>query len=168
MWGAEAGGPLLAVALCRGPFPPVSPQGARVWIPDPVEVWRVAEITRGYKEGDAVLHLRLEDGSVRLAPCGPVGPSYACRVVGHPQVGDSPPLHPKPSWAPQQAVERLKHCLDVSCLVSEREPRLLGLSGHRALCPLTARRAGPRCLLPHDFPKDLQLSSPCWLGCGSG
>lgn len=47
-----------------------SPQGARVWIPDCVHVWRAAEITRGYEEGDSVLHLRLEDGSVRLGPCG--------------------------------------------------------------------------------------------------
>ncbi|NXS23709.1 MYO5C protein, partial [Mystacornis crossleyi] len=53
------------------------PQGARVWIPDHAEVWRVAEITRGYREGDAVLHLRLEDGSVRLELCSPVGPSCA-------------------------------------------------------------------------------------------
>ncbi|XP_050766755.1 unconventional myosin-Vb-like [Gymnogyps californianus] len=43
-------------------------QGARVWIPDSVEVWRVAEITRGYKEGDAILHLRLEDGSALAYP----------------------------------------------------------------------------------------------------
>ncbi|NXW59659.1 MYO5B protein, partial [Eurystomus gularis] len=43
-------------------------QGARVWIPDSVEVWRVAEITRSYKEGDTVLHLRLEDGSVLTYP----------------------------------------------------------------------------------------------------
>ncbi|XP_074020109.1 unconventional myosin-Vb-like [Numenius arquata] len=43
-------------------------RGARVWIPDCVEVWRVAEITRGYKEGDAVLHLRLEDGSALAHP----------------------------------------------------------------------------------------------------
>ncbi|KAM6369208.1 unconventional myosin-Vb-like [Pluvialis apricaria] len=43
-------------------------QGARVWIPDSVEVWRVAELTRGYKEGDAVLHLRLEDGSALAYP----------------------------------------------------------------------------------------------------
>ncbi|KFP42881.1 Unconventional myosin-Vb, partial [Chlamydotis macqueenii] len=40
----------------------------RVWIPDCTEVWRVAEITRGYKEGDAVLHLRLEDGSALAYP----------------------------------------------------------------------------------------------------
>uniref|UniRef100_A0A663MN73 Myosin motor domain-containing protein n=1 Tax=Athene cunicularia TaxID=194338 RepID=A0A663MN73_ATHCN len=42
--------------------------GARVWIPDSVEVWRVAEITRSYKEGDAILHLRLEDGSALAYP----------------------------------------------------------------------------------------------------
>ncbi|XP_055562731.1 unconventional myosin-Vb-like, partial [Falco cherrug] len=41
---------------------------ARVWIPDCIEVWRAAEITRGYKEGDAVLHLRLEDGSALAYP----------------------------------------------------------------------------------------------------
>uniref|UniRef100_A0A8C4UJC4 Myosin motor domain-containing protein n=1 Tax=Falco tinnunculus TaxID=100819 RepID=A0A8C4UJC4_FALTI len=46
----------------------MSPQGARVWIPDCIEVWRAAEITRGYKEGDAVLHLRLEDGSALAYP----------------------------------------------------------------------------------------------------
>ncbi|KGL95677.1 Unconventional myosin-Vb, partial [Charadrius vociferus] len=40
----------------------------QVWIPDSVEVWRVAEITRGYKEGDAILHLRLEDGSALAYP----------------------------------------------------------------------------------------------------
>ncbi|XP_069733851.1 unconventional myosin-Vb-like [Phaenicophaeus curvirostris] len=43
-------------------------QGARVWIPDCSEVWKVAEITRSYKEGDAVLHLRLEDGSTLAYP----------------------------------------------------------------------------------------------------
>ncbi|NXU59798.1 MYO5B protein, partial [Turnix velox] len=54
-------------------------QGAQVWIPDCTEVWRVAEITRDYKEGDVILHLRLEDGShlaypieVQLPPlCNP-------------------------------------------------------------------------------------------------
>uniref|UniRef100_A0A8C0G389 Myosin motor domain-containing protein n=1 Tax=Chelonoidis abingdonii TaxID=106734 RepID=A0A8C0G389_CHEAB len=39
--------------------------GTRVWIPDCLEVWKSAELTRGYKEGDSFLHLRLEDGSVR-------------------------------------------------------------------------------------------------------
>ncbi|XP_068775615.1 unconventional myosin-Vb [Struthio camelus] len=37
-------------------------QGARVWIPDCTEVWKVAEVTRSYEEGDDVLHLCLEDG----------------------------------------------------------------------------------------------------------
>ncbi|XP_029942702.1 zinc finger BED domain-containing protein 1-like, partial [Salarias fasciatus] len=35
----------------------------RVWIPDPDEVWRAAEITRDYKEGEPTLHLQLEDGT---------------------------------------------------------------------------------------------------------
>ncbi|XP_056095174.1 unconventional myosin-Va isoform X1 [Rhinichthys klamathensis goyatoka] len=34
---------------------------ARVWIPDTTEVWRSAELTRDYRPGDTVLHLRLED-----------------------------------------------------------------------------------------------------------
>ncbi|XP_072551560.1 unconventional myosin-Va isoform X1 [Salminus brasiliensis] len=36
---------------------------ARVWIPDLEEVWRSAELTKDYKQGDAVLHLQLEDGT---------------------------------------------------------------------------------------------------------
>ncbi|XP_049339461.1 unconventional myosin-Va isoform X4 [Astyanax mexicanus] len=36
---------------------------ARVWIPDPEEVWRSAELTKDYKQGDALLHLQLEDGT---------------------------------------------------------------------------------------------------------
>lgn len=88
MLGSEAGGQTLSLSLGRG-----SLQGARVWIPDCVEVWRVAEITRDYKEGDDILHLRLEDGSVRLELCSPAGPSCACHVVEHPQMGDSSPLH---------------------------------------------------------------------------
>ncbi|KAJ8340438.1 hypothetical protein SKAU_G00350710 [Synaphobranchus kaupii] len=35
---------------------------ARVWIPDVEEVWKSAELTKDYKEGDGLLHLRLEDG----------------------------------------------------------------------------------------------------------
>lgn len=35
----------------------------RVWIPDPDEVWRAAEITKDYREGDSILHLKLEDES---------------------------------------------------------------------------------------------------------
>nr|XP_009296049.2 unconventional myosin-Va [Danio rerio] len=34
---------------------------ARVWIPDPAEVWRSAELSRDYRPGDPVLHLLLED-----------------------------------------------------------------------------------------------------------
>lgn len=39
-------------------------QFTRVWIPDPEEVWKAAEITRDYKEGETVLHLKLEDETV--------------------------------------------------------------------------------------------------------
>uniref|UniRef100_A0A452H3I5 Myosin motor domain-containing protein n=1 Tax=Gopherus agassizii TaxID=38772 RepID=A0A452H3I5_9SAUR len=46
-------------------FPRLFLQGTRVWIPDCLEVWKSAELTRGYEEGDSFLHLRLEDGSVR-------------------------------------------------------------------------------------------------------
>lgn len=42
-------------------------QFARVWIPDTTEVWRSAELTRDYKPGDTVLHLQLEDESVRVS-----------------------------------------------------------------------------------------------------
>ncbi|XP_056428305.1 unconventional myosin-Va-like [Hyla sarda] len=36
---------------------------ARVWIPDPEEVWKSAEIQKDYKPGDTLLHIRLEEGS---------------------------------------------------------------------------------------------------------
>ncbi|XP_039606325.1 unconventional myosin-Vb isoform X1 [Polypterus senegalus] len=36
----------------------------KVWIPDPDEVWKSAEIIKDYKEGDAILHLKLEDESI--------------------------------------------------------------------------------------------------------
>uniref|UniRef100_A0A3B1K7J1 Myosin N-terminal SH3-like domain-containing protein n=1 Tax=Astyanax mexicanus TaxID=7994 RepID=A0A3B1K7J1_ASTMX len=39
-------------------------QYTRVWIPDPEEVWKPAEIIKDYKEGDPILHLKLEDESV--------------------------------------------------------------------------------------------------------
>ncbi|CAL8294783.1 unnamed protein product [Boreogadus saida] len=39
-------------------------KSARVWLPDPEEVWRSAELTRAFTPGDQVLSLRLEDGSV--------------------------------------------------------------------------------------------------------
>uniref|UniRef100_A0A8C3Y8S5 Myosin VA n=1 Tax=Catharus ustulatus TaxID=91951 RepID=A0A8C3Y8S5_CATUS len=35
---------------------------ARVWIPDPEEVWKSAELLKDYKPGDKVLQLRLEEG----------------------------------------------------------------------------------------------------------
>ncbi|XP_041825966.1 unconventional myosin-Vb isoform X2 [Melanotaenia boesemani] len=43
----------------------------RVWIPDPDEVWRAAEITKDYKEGDPVLQLQLEDGTPLEYQVGP-------------------------------------------------------------------------------------------------
>ncbi|XP_070707241.1 unconventional myosin-Vb [Pempheris klunzingeri] len=43
----------------------------RVWIPDPEDVWRAAEITRDYKEGESVLHLKLEDETPLEYPVGP-------------------------------------------------------------------------------------------------
>lgn len=39
-------------------------QFTRVWIPDPEDVWKAAEIIRDYKEGEPVLHLKLEDETV--------------------------------------------------------------------------------------------------------
>lgn len=126
------------MALCSDPLSPVSLQGARVWIPDSVDVWRVAEITRGYKEGDTVLHLRLEGGSVRLELCSPMGPCCVPPMAEHPQMGDGSPLHAQTSLAPQQHVERLKHCLDVSCVVCEQQSKLSWpVLAHCALCPLT-------------------------------
>ncbi|XP_038606473.1 unconventional myosin-Va isoform X4 [Tachyglossus aculeatus] len=35
---------------------------ARVWIPDPEEVWKSAELVKDYKPGDKVLQLHLEEG----------------------------------------------------------------------------------------------------------
>ncbi|XP_057216425.1 unconventional myosin-Vb isoform X1 [Triplophysa rosa] len=43
----------------------------RVWIPDPEEVWKAAEIIRDYKEGDSILHLKLEDESTFEYAIGP-------------------------------------------------------------------------------------------------
>lgn len=39
----------------------------RVWIPDPEEVWKSAEIAKDYRVGDPVLRLLLEDGTVRVS-----------------------------------------------------------------------------------------------------
>ncbi|KAM4744942.1 unconventional myosin-Va isoform 4-T4 [Anableps anableps] len=38
-------------------------KSARVWIPDAEEVWKSAELTKDYKNGDASLQLMLEDGT---------------------------------------------------------------------------------------------------------
>ncbi|XP_053573457.1 unconventional myosin-Vc [Bombina bombina] len=43
----------------------------RVWIPDPDEVWKSAEITKDFKIGDNVLQLRLEDGTDLKYPVDP-------------------------------------------------------------------------------------------------
>ncbi|NWX84855.1 MYO5B protein, partial [Nothoprocta ornata] len=39
-------------------------QYTRVWIPDPDEVWKSAEIIKDYKEGDKSLRLKLEDETI--------------------------------------------------------------------------------------------------------
>uniref|UniRef100_A0A8C2ICC0 Myosin VAb n=1 Tax=Cyprinus carpio TaxID=7962 RepID=A0A8C2ICC0_CYPCA len=38
---------------------------ARIWIPDTTEVWRSAALTKDYRPGDTVLHLQLDDETVR-------------------------------------------------------------------------------------------------------
>ncbi|KAJ8338766.1 hypothetical protein SKAU_G00355520 [Synaphobranchus kaupii] len=43
----------------------------RVWIPDTEEVWKAAEIVKDYKEGDPILHLKLEDESPLEYRIGP-------------------------------------------------------------------------------------------------
>ncbi|XP_060930749.1 unconventional myosin-Vb [Limanda limanda] len=43
----------------------------RVWIPDPEDVWAAAEITRDYKEGESILHLKREDETPLEYPVGP-------------------------------------------------------------------------------------------------
>ncbi|KAK1883766.1 Unconventional myosin-Vb, partial [Dissostichus eleginoides] len=45
----------------------------RVWIPDPSEVWKAAEIIRDFKEGEPELLLRLEDDTTLAYPVGPKG-----------------------------------------------------------------------------------------------
>uniref|UniRef100_A0A672S762 Unconventional myosin-Vb-like n=1 Tax=Sinocyclocheilus grahami TaxID=75366 RepID=A0A672S762_SINGR len=54
----------------------------RVWIPDPEEVWKSAEIIKDYKEGDKVLHLKLEDESVSKNPPLYLSPTnIACTLM---------------------------------------------------------------------------------------
>ncbi|NXM85117.1 MYO5B protein, partial [Oenanthe oenanthe] len=48
-------------------------QCTKVWIPDPDEVWKSAEITQDYKEGDKSLQLKLEDGTLCEYPLDPEG-----------------------------------------------------------------------------------------------
>uniref|UniRef100_A0A673KVI9 Unconventional myosin-Vb-like n=1 Tax=Sinocyclocheilus rhinocerous TaxID=307959 RepID=A0A673KVI9_9TELE len=48
----------------------------RVWIPDPEDVWKSAEIIKDYKEGDPVLNLKLEDETVRVNPPLYLSPTY--------------------------------------------------------------------------------------------
>ncbi|XP_057623851.1 unconventional myosin-Vc isoform X2 [Chionomys nivalis] len=43
----------------------------RVWIPDPEEVWKSAEIAKNYRAGDRVLRLLLEDGTELDYPVDP-------------------------------------------------------------------------------------------------
>uniref|UniRef100_A0A672PBU2 Unconventional myosin-Va-like n=1 Tax=Sinocyclocheilus grahami TaxID=75366 RepID=A0A672PBU2_SINGR len=51
---------------------------ARVWIPDTTEVWRSAELTKDYKPGDTVLHLQLEDETVRVSTFFHIHPFSNC------------------------------------------------------------------------------------------
>ncbi|KAJ3597015.1 hypothetical protein NHX12_003415 [Muraenolepis orangiensis] len=37
---------------------------ARVWVSDPIDVWKSAELTKDYSPGDKVISLQLEDGTV--------------------------------------------------------------------------------------------------------
>ncbi|XP_066568297.1 unconventional myosin-Vb isoform X1 [Amia ocellicauda] len=43
----------------------------RVWIPDPDDVWKAAEIVKDYKEGDPVMYLKLEDETTLDYPINP-------------------------------------------------------------------------------------------------
>uniref|UniRef100_A0A8C8JBD3 Myosin VB n=1 Tax=Oncorhynchus tshawytscha TaxID=74940 RepID=A0A8C8JBD3_ONCTS len=49
----------------------ISKEYTRVWIPDPEDVWRAAEIIKDYKEGEPILHLKLEDESPLEYRIGP-------------------------------------------------------------------------------------------------
>lgn len=51
--------PKLSLFYCVGQY-------NRIWIPDPEEVWKSAEIAKDYRFGDKVLRLLLEDGTVRV------------------------------------------------------------------------------------------------------
>ena len=68
-------------------LPPM--QFTRVWIPDPEEVWKSAEITQDYKDGDRSLHLQLEDGTVSTGlqnSMVPHRPSRSSKTLWFPRV----------------------------------------------------------------------------------
>ncbi|XP_066523254.1 unconventional myosin-Va [Hoplias malabaricus] len=46
---------------------------ARVWIPDPIEVWKSAELTKDYYPGDTALQLQFEDGTESVYKLDPKG-----------------------------------------------------------------------------------------------
>uniref|UniRef100_A0A667WI89 Myosin VA n=1 Tax=Myripristis murdjan TaxID=586833 RepID=A0A667WI89_9TELE len=56
---------------------------ARVWIPDAEEVWKSAELTKDYKNGDSSLQLTLEDGSVRRRELSCVLKCHTVNVFTH-------------------------------------------------------------------------------------
>uniref|UniRef100_A0A671RTC3 Unconventional myosin-Va-like n=1 Tax=Sinocyclocheilus anshuiensis TaxID=1608454 RepID=A0A671RTC3_9TELE len=54
---------------------------ARVWIPDVEEVWKSAELTKDYRQGDGVLQLQLEDGKVSVPIEPKIVVSHSARVL---------------------------------------------------------------------------------------
>lgn len=64
-WGANGS----CLGFSNVEVKPVSSCGQynRVWIPDPEEVWKSAEIAKDYRAGDQILRLLLEDGTVRVS-----------------------------------------------------------------------------------------------------
>ena len=44
-----------------------------MWVPDAEEVWKSAELTKNYNNGDSSLQLMLEDGTVRGRGGGALG-----------------------------------------------------------------------------------------------
>uniref|UniRef100_A0A8C2ICE6 Myosin VAb n=1 Tax=Cyprinus carpio TaxID=7962 RepID=A0A8C2ICE6_CYPCA len=51
---------------------------ARIWIPDTTEVWRSAALTKDYRPGDTVLHLQLDDETVRVPTVFHIHPFSNC------------------------------------------------------------------------------------------
>uniref|UniRef100_A0A8C3USH4 Myosin VB n=1 Tax=Catharus ustulatus TaxID=91951 RepID=A0A8C3USH4_CATUS len=58
----------LLLFSCKVACQVVAAAYTRVWIPDPDEVWRSAEIIKDYKEGDKSLQLKLEDETLYEYP----------------------------------------------------------------------------------------------------